>query len=74
MDVDDDDRAINCNPGSGTVSAEDQGKLSFKLDLIGFSISFVSLCMIAIAILSDKRVKESHPNKIIAYICLCDAY
>jgi len=43
------------------------------MDLFGVSLSFVSLSLISLAILSDKRV-SSHPNNIIAYIMLCDAY
>ena len=68
------DRTINCNPSNSTVSSDDSDELNFILDVCGFIISFLALCLISVAILSDKRVRESHPNKIIAYICMCDAY
>ena len=56
------------------MSHDDLGEFYFRLALVGFTISFLALCLISLAILTDKRVKESHPNRIIAYICLCDAY
>ena len=68
------DRTINCNPSDTTVSSDDADDLNYYLDVCGFIVSFLALCLISVAILSDKRVRESHPNKIIAYICLCDAY
>ena len=36
-------------------------------------LSAASLTFVSLAILSDKRVR-SHPNNIIALVCLCDAY
>ena len=68
------DRTINCNPSNKTVSSDDAGDPNFAIDVTGFGISFLALSLIAVAILSDKRVRDSHPNKIIAYICICDAY
>ena len=55
------------------VTERDKGSFWFRADLVGISISLVSLCFISFAILADKRVR-GHPNNIIAYICLCDAY
>ena len=67
------DTAINCNRSDHTVSFDDQGTTYFQIDVIGLTISFLALTVVGFAILSDKRVK-AHPNKIIAYICLSDAY
>ena len=43
------------------------------MDIIGITLSLLSLSFVSLAILSDKRV-QGHPNNIIAYICICDAY
>ena len=43
------------------------------MDIIGITLSLLSLSAVSIAILSDKRIR-GHPNNIIAYICICDAY
>ena len=67
------DTAINCNRSDHTVSTDDRGTLYFRIDVIFLTISFLALTIVGFAILSDKRV-IAHPNKIIAYICLSDAY
>ena len=67
------DTAVNCNRSDHTVSDDDRGTTYFRIDVIGLTISFLALTVVGFAILSDKRVK-AHPNKIIAYICLSDAY
>ena len=62
MDDSDDDTdvdsliAIHCNPGESTVSAVDNTMVYFKLDLIGFTLSFVALAFVGFVILSDKRI------------------
>ena len=64
---------LDCVDSSDRVSAADKGATWFQLSIIFTFISVVSLSFVSLAILSDKRVK-THPNNIIAYICLCDAY
>ena len=64
---------MDCAPDNEFISTDDVGEKWFRMDLFGVSLSFVSLSLISLAILSDKRV-SSHPNNIIAYIMLCDAY
>ena len=64
---------IDCDPDSLHVSKDDAGSNWFKVDIVGITISLVSLSFVSYAILSDKRIR-GHPNNIIAYICLCDAY
>ena len=63
----------DCSDDDDHVSTDDAGTFWFRLDIFGLSLSFISLSFISYAILSDKRVR-SHPNDIIAFICLCDAY
>ena len=48
--------AINCNPSSSTVSSDDQGTTYFRMDIVGFTISFLALSIVGFAILSDKRI------------------
>lgn len=64
---------IDCDPDSDHVSNDDAGSNWFWADIVGITISLVSLSFVSYAILSDKRIR-GHPNNIIAYICLCDAY
>lgn len=42
-------------------------------DISSAGLSSVALFLVAILILSDRRL-HAHPNKLIAYICLCDSY
>lgn len=56
-----------------TVSLDDKDDLWFKLDLAGFCLSFCALSIVGMSILCDKRIK-THPNPLIAMICLSDAY
>ena len=55
------------------MSADDVGTNWYRADIIGITLSLVSLSFVSFAILTDKRIR-GHPNNIIAYICLCDAY
>lgn len=55
------------------MSTDDSDEIWFKLDVAGFSLSFAALTFVGLAILSDKRLK-THPNHLIALICLSDAY
>ena len=71
--VDGVDLAINCNPSDNTVSFDDRGQTYFRLDIVGFFISFCALSTVGVVILSDKRLR-THPNKLIAFICLSDAF
>jgi hypothetical protein len=64
---------LNCNPSNKTVSSDDNESFWFKIDVTGFAISFVALSFVGVVILSDKRIR-THPNQMIAYICLSDAY
>ena len=64
---------VDCDPTDNHVSDDDQGSFWFKIDIVGIFLSLASLSFISYAILSDKRVR-GHPNNIIAYICLCDAF
>lgn len=68
-----DDYAVNCNPSDATVSNDDIGDTYFRLDIAGFTISFIALSCVGLVIISDKRIR-THPNELIAYICLCDSY
>jgi hypothetical protein len=52
------------------------GKLGlpyFDYDVAAASLSGFALLLVAVLILSDERL-HVHPNKLIAYICLCDSY
>ena len=69
----DKDYAVNCNPSASTVSSDDKGELYFNLDIMGFTLSFLALSAVGLVIMSDKRIR-THPNELIAYICLADAY
>lgn len=41
--------------------------------MLGIALSAATLSFISLAILSDERVR-AHPNKLIALVCMCDAY
>ena len=45
----------------------------FTYDVVASMISAMSLLLISSLILLDKRL-QMHPNKLLAYACLCDAY
>ena len=64
---------MDCNPDEDHVSSDNQGAAWFRADIAGIILSLCSLSFVSFAILSDRRVR-THPNKLIAYICLCDAY
>lgn len=65
--------ALSCHETEKSVSHNDVHETFFTLDLIGFSISFIALSVVGLVILCDKRLR-THPNEIIAFICLSDAY
>jgi len=68
-----DDYTVNCYPSERTVSYEDLGTVYFRIDIAGFLVSFIALTFVGLVILTDKRI-QAHPNKLIAFICLSDAY
>ena len=55
------------------VSADDKGRIYYKLICLCTFISFVLLFSVGMLILTDKRVR-GHPNNIIALILMADAY
>ncbi len=63
----------SCNPQKGYVNERSTSFAWFKYDTVAASISCLALTLIALLILCDKRA-QTHPNKMIAYVCLCDAY
>ncbi len=64
---------VDCNPDHEHVNTFAKGTTWFRFDIAGIVMSLTGLCFVSFSILSDKRVR-THPNNIIALICLCDAY
>ena len=62
-----------CNLNEDYVNTNDPGKPFFRADFTGAALSAGALLIVALLILSDKKL-GAHPNKIIAYVFLCDAY
>lgn len=66
---------MSCRPTLDYVNQykalEDFGWFSY--DIAAATLSSISLLLIAALILFDKRL-HMHPNKMIAYVCVCDAY
>ena len=62
-----------CNPTIDYVNMNKQGLAFFNIDVTAAALSTVALLTIAIIILSDQKIK-AHPNQMIAYVFLCDAY
>ena len=65
--------AAACNNVDGYVDDDDRGTLYFNLDITLSLMSSLSLGFIALIILTDKRI-QGHPNKLIAFTCLIDAF
>lgn len=63
----------SCNPKYDYVNRNKVGLPFFDFDITAASLSMVSLLVIASIILLDKRL-QAHPNQMIAYVFLCDAY
>ena len=68
-----DEYSLSCYESERSVSYKDSDELYFKLDIAGFALSFFALSLVGLLILCDKRIR-THPNEIIAFICLSDAY
>ena len=64
---------LSCDPSNKYVSHDDVGNLYFRYDVAAATISCVALFLVAMLIYSDKKL-QTHPNKLIASICLCDSY
>ena len=63
----------SCDPTTGYVSLKNAGSPFFRLDIAAASFSTVALLIMAILKLSDEKTR-AHPNQMIAYVFLCDAY
>jgi len=64
----------SCNPQANYVNIRSPSDAAwFTYDTVSASLSTISLAFIALLTLSDKRA-QTHPNKMIAYVCLCEAY
>jgi hypothetical protein len=64
---------LSCNP---TLNYVNQAKVHtgwYIFDICAASLSSVSLLFVACLILFDPRL-QMHPNRLIAYICICDAF
>lgn len=64
---------LSCNPTLQYVNQYKVGTNHFRFDIAAASLSGISLLLVAVLILTDKKLKV-HPNKLIAYICLCDSF
>ena len=64
---------LSCNPTLNYVNMGKLGLPYFDYDVAAASLSGFALLLVAVLILSDERL-HVHPNKLIAYICLCDSY
>jgi hypothetical protein len=62
-----------CNPTIDYVNLYKSGLPFYQVDLIAASLSVLALLIIALVILSDEKMK-AHPNQMIAYVFLCDAF
>ena len=68
--------SVDCqesNEGFEYVTANDRGDAFFRADLIGSACSCFALFFVGMIILTDKRIR-GHPNNIIAFICMSDAF
>ena len=63
----------SCNPTINYVNYSKLGLTFFNLDVTAATLSMFALTTVALIILSDEKIK-AHPNKMIAYVFLCDAY
>ena len=62
-----------CNYSEEYVNVNNAGSLFFRLDIYGAAVSTIALLVVALVMLSDEKL-GAHPNKMIAYVFLCDAY
>jgi hypothetical protein len=62
-----------CTPTIDYVNAGNAGTPFYRIDVAAASLSMIALLTIALIILNDEKLK-AHPNKMIAYVFLCDAY
>jgi hypothetical protein len=62
-----------CNPTIDYVNLYKSGLPFYQVDLTAAGLSFFALLIIALVILSDDKIK-AHPNQMIAYVFLCDAF
>jgi hypothetical protein len=69
------DSILSCRPTLNYVNKEKLNGMPgwFTYDVTASMISALSLLLISGLILLDKRL-QMHPNKLLAYACLCDAY
>jgi hypothetical protein len=65
--------AVACGGELNYVDDDDSGYLNFDIDMSLSLMSSLALGFVALIILTDSRI-QGHPNKIIAYTCLIDAY
>jgi len=63
----------SCNPTLDYVNMNKKGMPYFKTDISFAAVSCFALFFVAALILTDKRL-QAHPNKLIAYVFICDAY
>lgn len=64
---------LSCNPALNYVNQAKHGTPWYLFDICAASLSTISLLFVACLILFDPRL-QMHPNKLIAYICICDAF
>jgi hypothetical protein len=55
------------------VNSNFVGTTSFNVDLSLSTLSAISLGLVALLVLADERI-QAHPNLLIAYNCLLDAF
>lgn len=63
----------SCNPTLNYVNRNKIGLPYFRADICFATVSCFALFFLASLILTDKRL-QGHPNKLIAYVFMCDAY
>jgi hypothetical protein len=65
--------AVACSDELNYVNDDDSGYLNFDIDMSLSLMSSLALGVVALIILTDSRI-QGHPNKLIAYTCLINAY
>ena len=65
--------SLDCVDDEEHVGNWNIGSVFYRADIIGASCSFAFLFFVGMIILTDKRIR-GHPNNIIAFICMADAY
>ena len=63
----------SCNPTLDYVNQNKNELKYFKTDIAFAAISCFALFFVAALILTDRKL-QAHPNKLIAYVFICDAY